>query len=254
MDFHRRIKDLFPDFENFCVLKNFSTIDSLAKSILCRVKYHRSDNVEILSIALRNYLRNITPEDIKIISEYKNIKHLFIDEAQDLNEIQYDIAILLKQYFKTQIHLCGDPNQNIYQFRRSCNSYLLNFPAKKYELTLNFRSTNQIISFSEDLKPIETSRSKSATNLNGPKVVIVTKPASHIHTLILSIIKWYGKTKDLSNIAIICPTRGIGTSNNSGLSVIFNFLKINNIAVNQLYTESGLSDDRKKIQIEYPIM
>ncbi|ANB50789.1 putative ATP-dependent DNA helicase [Powai lake megavirus] len=246
MDFHRRIKDLFPDFENFCVLKNFSTIDSLAKSILCRVKYHRSDNVEILSIALRNYLRNITPEDIKVISEYKNIKHLFIDEAQDLNEIQYDIAILLKKYFGTQIHLCGDPNQNIYQFRRSCNSYLLNFPAKKYELTLNFRSTNQIINFSEDLKPIETSRSKSATNLNGPKVVIVTKPASHIHTLILSIIKWYGKTKDLSNIAIICPTRGIGSNNNAGLSVIFNFLKINNIAVNQLYTESGLSDDRKK--------
>nr|AEX62543.1 putative ATP-dependent DNA helicase [Moumouvirus Monve] len=245
-DFHRRIKELFPDYENFCILKNFSTIDSLAKSILCKVKYHKSDNVEILSIALRNFLQTINADDIKIISEFKNIKHLFIDEAQDLNEIQYEIAVLLKKYFDTKIHLCGDPNQNIYQFRRSCNSYLINFPGKKYELTLNFRSTNQIIDFSESLKPIQTSKSISANNINGPKVVIMTKSAANIHTLILNIIKWYSKNNDLSNIAIICPTRGIGNNNCVGLSVIFNFLKLNKIPVNQLYTESGLSDDRRK--------
>ncbi|QGR54128.1 helicase [Moumouvirus maliensis] len=245
-DFHRRIKELFPDYEDFCVLKNFSTIDSLAKSILCKVKYHKSDNVEILSIALRNFLQTIGTEDIKLISEFKNIKHLFIDEAQDLNEIQYEIALLLKKYFGTKIHLCGDPNQNIYQFRRSCNSYLINFPGKKYELTLNFRSTSQIINFSESLKPIQTSKSISANNINGPKVVIMTKSAADIHSLILNIIKWYGKDHDLSNIAIICPTRGIGNNNCVGLSVIFNFLKLNKIPVNQLYTESGLNDDRRK--------
>ena len=33
-DFHLKIKDLFPNYETFCQLKNFSTIDSLAKSIL----------------------------------------------------------------------------------------------------------------------------------------------------------------------------------------------------------------------------
>jgi len=246
MDFHQKIKELFPDFVEFCQLKNFSTIDSLAKSILCKIKSHKSDNVEILSIAFRNYLRDIPSTDIETIKHIKNIKYLFIDEAQDLNEVQYDAAILLKKIFGTKISLIGDPCQNIFQFRRSSSKYLTNFPAKFFELTLNFRSTQEIINFSESIKPIQTSKSISATNRTGPKVTLMTKSASDIHKLILQFIKLYGKKKDISNVAIICPTRGIGAYDGIGLSVLFNFFKINNIPFNQLYDESGMNDERKK--------
>ncbi len=250
-DFHRRIRELFPDYENFCQLKNFSTIDSMAKSILCRVKHHRSENVEILSIALRNFLKEATDEEINSITKFKIIKHLFIDEAQDLNNIQFDIALMFKKHFGTTIHLCGDPNQNIYQFRRSSNSYLMEFPAKKFELTLNFRSTQEIIDFSECLKPIATTRSVSGTNKIGPKVTIMTKQAIQIHKLILYFLKQYEKKNDLSNIAIICPTRGTGVNANTGLAMIFNFLKSNHIKVNQLYCESS-SDERKRLVDRIP--
>ena len=246
MDFHHKIRELFPNYAEFCNLKNFSTIDSLAKSILCRVKSHKSENVEILSIAFRNYLKEISKSDIITISKIKNIKYLFIDEAQDLNEVQYDVAIQLKKIFDTQIHLIGDPNQNIYQFRRSSSMYLINFPGRIFELTLNFRSTQEIINFSESIKPIQTSQSISATGKRGPLVTILTKSAADIHRIILHFIKIYGKNKDLSNIAIICPTRGIGAYESVGLSVFFNLLKVNNIPFNQLYDESGINNERKK--------
>ena len=245
-DFHQKIKVLFPDYADFCILQNFSTIDSLAKSILCRLKSHKSENVEILSIAFRNYLKEMPAMDYQNITKIKNIKHLFIDEAQDLNEVQYDTAILLKEKFGTQIHLIGDPNQNIFQFRRSSSSYLINFPGNFFELTLNFRSSQEIINFAESIKPIQTSMSKSATNKHGPLVTIITKAATDIHGLILRFIKKYTKEKDLSNVAIICPTRGIGTYDSVGLSVFFNFLKLNNIPFNQLYDESGSNHGKKK--------
>lgn len=246
MDFHTKIKDLFPEFGEFCDLKNFSTIDSLAKSILCRVKSHKSENVEILSIALRNYLKDISDTDAKLIWNIKPIKHLFVDEAQDLNEVQYDIILLLREKFGTIINLVGDPCQNIYQFRRSSSTYLINFMGKKYELTKNFRSTQEIINFSDSIKPIGTSKSISATSRTGPKVTILTKPSTEIQQIILRFIKLYSRKKDLSNIAIICPTRGIGSVDNLGLSVFFNLFKMNSIPFNQLYDESGNISDKKK--------
>lgn len=237
IDFCDKVKSLFPKYEKFCILKNFSTIDSLAKSILCRVKSHKSENVEILSIALRNFLIEATSQDIVLIKKYRDIRHIFVDEAQDLNETQFDILRLLKIKFGTTIEIIGDPNQNIYQFRRSSSSYLLNYSCDQYNLTLNFRSSNHIISFSESLKPITTLLSRSATNKQGSRVTILTKPSNELHKILLCFLNAYNS--DLSNIAIICPTRGIGNFDNVGLSLIFNLLKVAKIPFNQLYNETG---------------
>src|SRR5690606_391006 len=127
-------------------------------------------------------------KDIKNIKNIKDIKHLFIDEAQDLNDVQYDILLLLQKNFGTIVELSGDPNQNIYQFRRSSSHHLMALPAKTFELTKNFRSTQEIINFSECLKPIPTTKSMSATGKTGNPVTIITKPADYIHKLILQFI------------------------------------------------------------------
>ena len=245
-DFQQKVKKLFPSYDSFCLLKNFSTIDSLAKTILCRMKSHKSENVEILSIAFRNFLKNITIEEIEIVKKFKQIDHLFIDEAQDLNEVQYECAVLLKKHFKTKIHLIGDPNQNIYQFRRADSSYLMKHLGDVFELTLNFRSTNQIINFAEGLKPIPTTPSKSANNKNGPPIGIISNDRRTIQDMILQYIRWYSNVGDISEIAIICPTRGIKSKATVGLSVFFNFLSINKIPVNRLYDEAGVMADRAK--------
>lgn len=247
IDFRVKIQNMFPNHEEFCRLSNLSTIDSLAKSILCRVKSHKSENVEILSIAFRNYLQSInSPQEIHTFVSIKNIKHLFIDEAQDLNEVQFDITKLLQEKNKTRVHLIGDPNQNIYQFRRSSSSFLINFDAQQYDLTKNFRSTQEIINFSECFKHIPTKKSSSASGKKGNRVIIINKPSEIIHDIIVRFIRNFQKEKDLSEIAIICPTRGIGSYNTIGLSVFFNLLKTHNIPINQLYSETGMADEKHK--------
>lgn len=243
-DFHNKIQELFPDFESFALLKNFSTIDSLAKSILCKMKSHKSDNVEILSIAFRNYLSNISPEEIDQIKNIKNIKHLFVDEAQDLNPEQFDIICLIKKHFQATIHLIGDPNQNIFQFRRSNSSHLMSFVAKQYNLSLNFRSTQQIINFSECLKPIPTKLTQSGSAKEGPKPIILSQDSKCVHQIILQYISTY--SGDLSEIAIICPTKGIKAYNTTGLSVFFNLFNLHKIPFKQLYDEAGSNDERMR--------
>lgn len=244
-NFHTKIKELFPDYKNVFVMKNFSTIDSLAKSILSRLCFHKSENVEILSIAFRNYLCEMKDTEIAEIRKLKPITHLFVDEAQDLNQVQYDAIMLLKEKLKVIVHFVGDPNQNIYQFRRSNSCYLMDFRPETFSLTLNFRSSQQIIDFSEALKPVATLPSKSASNREGPKVTVITKTATDIHRFIVKYIKNY--TGDISDIAIICPTRGIKAYNTVGLSVFFNLFKEANIPFNQLYDESGLNDERRSM-------
>lgn len=74
-------------------------------------------------------------------SKYNNIKMLFVDEAQDLNETQYNIIKFIKEITKCSVHMVGDPNQNIYQFRGSYEQYMLNHNGIVFNLTQNFRST-----------------------------------------------------------------------------------------------------------------
>jgi DNA helicase-2/ATP-dependent DNA helicase PcrA len=99
------------------------------------------------------YLESTKASDIKKNAKLKNIKAIFVDEAQDLNETQYKILCLLKQKNKTVINLIGDPNQNIYQFRGSSDKYLTNFQAKTFYLTYNFRSHQEVVEFSKYLRP-----------------------------------------------------------------------------------------------------
>jgi DNA polymerase III epsilon subunit-like protein len=288
-DFLNRITQLFPTFESFLSTTNISTLDSLAKSVLCSIKSHKSENVELLSIAFRNYLKEAKPEELKSIKKLNKIKYLFIDEAQDLNEIQHDIICSLSEKLGVQINLVGDPNQNIFQFRRSSDQYLLNFPGERFFLTINYRSTQQIINFFQDLRPLDMGKIKSgrAKNINGGSsnasvnvpsnasskeqsndasnalskdqsndtsndlsndllnaVVVIHEDEKFIHKFILEFIKNY--SKDKSNIAIICPSRGVGSVTNVGLSYLSNMFSINGVRFNQLYEESRASDDKSK--------
>ncbi|CAH6421608.1 ATP-dependent DNA helicase [uncultured virus] len=253
LDFRVKIKELFPNYDEFCRLTNLSTIDSLAKSVLCRVRAHKSENVSILSAAFRNYLSDLTTTtDIQALLAIKNIKHLFIDEAQDLNKAQYEIGLYLHEKCGTVVHMIGDPNQNIYQFRSSSSSYLINYKALQFDLSLNYRSTQEIIDFSNCFKQIQTKLSVSATQRTGNPVVVMTKPSQYIHDLILKFVRLYEKECDISEIAFICPTRGTGTYNTVGLSVLFNLFKINGIPINQLYSETGVGDERHKREGKIP--
>ena len=91
-----------------------------------------------------------------ILREYqKQFKYVLIDEFQDTNYAQNELAILLAGDTKN-INVVGDDDQSVYRFRGAAVSNIIqfrkNFPKTKIVvLTKNYRSTQEILDRSHDL-------------------------------------------------------------------------------------------------------
>ena len=117
------------------------TIDSIA------FKYASNKRKELKDVSEygHDFLNAIT-RDPTIVAKYK---YLFVDEFQDINEVQFKI---IQVFYNNgcQIFGVGDDAQNIYTFRGSKVEYILNFEkyfqnSKTIFLMENFRSTREII-------------------------------------------------------------------------------------------------------------
>lgn len=85
-------------------------------------------------------------------------KHLCVDEAQDLNLLQYEFIKTLCGDSITSVMMVGDPDQMIYGFNGSSSDYLCeyfvrDFSALKHQLRQNYRSSKQVINTANKLKP-----------------------------------------------------------------------------------------------------
>ncbi len=91
-----------------------------------------------------------------ILKEYqKQFKYILIDEFQDTNYAQNQLALLLSKSHKN-ITVVGDDDQSIYRFRGAAVSNIIQFrksfpKAKVVVLTKNYRSTQEILDRSHDL-------------------------------------------------------------------------------------------------------
>ncbi len=79
----------------------------------------------------------------------KKIKHVLVDEYQDVNSIQARIVDNLAEYAQSLI-VVGDDAQAIYRFRGGDFTHMLNFPknhptAMEYKLETNYRSVPEIL-------------------------------------------------------------------------------------------------------------
>lgn len=77
-------------------------------------------------------------------------KHLCVDEAQDLNRIQYEFIKTLCGKSITSIMMVGDEQQMIYDFNSSssrflCSELIKDFSPLEYTLKENYRSTQAVI-------------------------------------------------------------------------------------------------------------
>ena len=84
--------------------------------------------------------------------------NICVDEAQDLNRLQYEFIKALCGEATKSVMMVGDPNQMIYGFNGSSSEYLCDhfprdFSAIKFELIENFRSTTEVIKAANSLKP-----------------------------------------------------------------------------------------------------
>lgn len=234
--------------------ENVNTIDSFAWHVLGD-EIAQTIDVSLLSFALLYVFNNInsTKEDIflknkaGIVQKIKGVKCVFCDEAQDLNETQYNILMSLKHLNgDCYINLIGDPNQNIYQFRNASDRYLVNFPAKVFELTKNYRSHGHIVEFCSHLRPYSCS---SLTYVEREKTLDVTfysyYNSSVFETYLISLLTFFiSKNIPLHKVAILAPTRGYlktmkGLSKYKGLCYISNLLFKHKIPFKQFYNDSA---------------
>ena len=85
-----------------------------------------------------------------VLKQYQNqFKYILVDEFQDTNYAQNELAILLSGKAKN-ITVCGDDDQSVYRFRGAAVSNIIffrkTFPKTKIVvLTKNYRSTQEIL-------------------------------------------------------------------------------------------------------------
>lgn len=88
----------------------------------------------------------------------KQFKHVIIDEFQDINQTQFEI---IKEFYDRRCIITGvgDQAQNIYAFRGSSPKYMSWFQqqltTKTYSLTSNYRSTQELVDFSNQARPLQ---------------------------------------------------------------------------------------------------
>lgn len=218
--------------------QNIRTIDGFAKSL---IDPDNEIDVSLLSYKFLQYLQTTSNEDIQKNDKLSCMKLLFVDEAQDLNEIQFEIITLLKEKNNTLINLIGDPNQNIYQFRNSSDKFLTSFNAKTFYLTQNFRSHDSIINFSKHLRPIQDMNIQGHLGKNDcePMIIFHENESELEQQLVDFLTNAKASNIDLSDIAILSPTRGKmkGYGRSHGLCLISNLLYKNKFKFKQFYEE-----------------
>lgn len=85
-------------------------------------------------------------------SRFPKIQHLLVDESQDLTALEYSF---IDKIPTENIFYCGDPRQNIFQFRGGSDRFIINkyndIEYKNYFLNINYRNAPNILNFANSL-------------------------------------------------------------------------------------------------------
>ncbi len=108
-----------------------------------------------------------------------NFDYIMVDESQDINELQFNIILLLMNN-NHDFFIVGDPDQTIYTWR-GANEYLLRDIQKNFQdtkiiiLDRNYRSTDKILKAANIVINENTNRYKKdlyTNNQDGNKVIV----------------------------------------------------------------------------------
>lgn len=164
---------------------------------------------------LEEHIESYLHRYYEMLQEYgSTYKYIFIDEYQDINEIQENIIRLLSSYADLTITV-GDDQQNIYTFRKTDIKYILSFTENytnseyKY-LVKNYRCNSCIVKLANIVLEHNTNKiDKTIIALNTSKakhvnLVSFNNQKNQITQLISLLLTIHSKkSKDLHKIAII---------------------------------------------------
>lgn len=126
----------------------------------------------------------------------EKIKYIFVDEYQDINDIQHKI---ISELYKNAVSLVvvGDDSQNIYNFRGSDISFILNFQnnfknATMCKLTTNYRSSKEIVNVANAI--IAKNDNQIEKEMIPFRKEDTTKPKIHLFDTLFDEIKFVVKS------------------------------------------------------------
>lgn len=209
-DMKRRLSDIM----GYKTTVRACTIDALSKYYVSKLTTeHTFKYVGEYSFEFLNIIKN----DATVIND---IKYLFVDEFQDVNEIQFN---LIQEFYKNnvKVFVVGDDAQNIYSFRGSDVRYIINFlndfpDSKAFFLTKNFRSTSQIVDLAnacieclQNRIPKTMIAANTSEFNNKPSIRYFSNHNDHIEFLISEVSTLVNNGVSYDEIAIISPINNI---------------------------------------------
>jgi ATP-dependent DNA helicase RecQ len=141
-EFKKRLLALIGNAANFIEIKTFH---SYCFDLLGKV-----GNLEKSELIIQSAIDKIKQGDVEPGRITKTV--LVIDEAQDMSAREFGLVkALMEQNEEMRVIAVGDDDQNIFTFRNADSKYLGQLisekGALKYELTENFRSKSNLVSF-----------------------------------------------------------------------------------------------------------
>jgi DNA polymerase III epsilon subunit-like protein len=250
---------------------SIQTIHSLSGKLLYHItKKKSSSKNSVIMCALYLFDKQINHKELSTYAPLKDCKVIFVDEAQDISDIQYKLIMKISDFYKIPVIMIGDPNQNIYQFQNGSDKYLLEHPGPKYYLIKNYRSTPPIVNLVNSIRPWDNLTPKMVSsrydiNKNPNKITSFIKkeiPTFHKPHIIVDNIQniithvmYTIKNLDIpyEEIAIIGPVKKSKPNadyyTNIGLSLFTNLLLENNIPYIKHY-QDGDGEDGEDIDKE----
>jgi len=226
--------------KSYFTRNNVRTLHSLSQIIISKFQKNKTSCLDTIIIAALNIIKKTNAENLKELELFSSLKTIFLDESQDISGSQFELIMLLKEKLNCNLVMVGDPNQNIYQFQGGSDKYLLNYPGKTFLLKKNYRSTKNIIDFTNSISPNSLNQMEYSYVEVNHKINIIIDNINNIKNNILKEIK--ESEYDLSEIAIIGPVRKSKPISNMylniGLTYIVNFLEENNIDYVKYFKDS----------------
>lgn len=142
IEFKHRLYELIGPVAQYVDIKTFH---SFCFDILGRV-----GDLEKTDKIIRDSINQIQSGEVDSFKITKMV--LVIDEAQDMNQEEFDLVNELIQYNENlRVIAVGDDDQNIFEFRGSSSQFFRDIAQEEeafYELSINFRSKRNIVEFS----------------------------------------------------------------------------------------------------------
>jgi len=166
-------------------------ISKVKRELITDSEFHNhteDENIILLYQTYQEILRSqnaIDFDDLLLLTyqlfiEFSNISSLYrrsfysicVDEAQDLNNAQYNLLLALCGTDFKNIMMVGDPKQSIYHFNGSSSDYMdkefvKDFNAKTFELNENYRSSKKVIEAASKIISMNNQNTISKTVYDG---------------------------------------------------------------------------------------